>query len=270
MLDAMSGVTRFLWVRNGTVDVAGDDDEIGILMDIGALDIKERAARPGTKAIVLTEDQNTRLRKTLLVSSGFDLSTTAVLSYYGVSTLKQLRPLVQVIQASNPKAKIVVHRDRDYMTDQEVGEWEDKIRQLHIEPFPMAGVDLESHFLDAKHLATVNDKGSIADFEDLILTAQAATKEKSTRHYVNGRIQFERSRGTQARIDHGKLAVEAATAVENDLVGNSHGKTVLKRLRTEFRTRYGTELQIVRPSEHIAVGKLQTISKKVFKSQAQQ
>lgn len=265
VVDAIGSATRFLWVRNGTVDLAGDDDEIGILMDIGALDIKERATQPGTKAIVLTEDQNTRLLRILLESSGFTMNETAVLSYYGVSTMKQLRPLVQIIQASNPTAKLVVHRDRDYMTDDEVREWEQKVRQLKVEPFATEGTDIESHFLNARHLAAVNDKGSESDFEDLIRRTRTVTKEKSTEHYVNGRLAIERSRGTHAKIDHGKLAVEAGKAVENNPIANSHGKTVLKKLRTEFRATYGTELQITRPSEHVDVGDLRTISDKAFK-----
>jgi ABC-type multidrug transport system ATPase subunit len=113
VVDAIGGTARFLWVRNGTVDHAGEDDEIGILMDIGALDIKERVAQPGTKAIVLTEDENTRFLRALLESSGFILNETAILSYFGVSTEKQLRPLVQVIRNINSAARIVVHRDRD-------------------------------------------------------------------------------------------------------------------------------------------------------------
>ena len=43
IVDAIGPSSGFLWVRNGSVDVAGADDEIGVLLDIGALDVKERA-----------------------------------------------------------------------------------------------------------------------------------------------------------------------------------------------------------------------------------
>lgn len=78
VVDAISSVARFLWVRNGTVDPADEDDEIGILMDIGALDVKEKITQPGTRAIVLTEDENVRPLKALLKSSGFVLDETAI------------------------------------------------------------------------------------------------------------------------------------------------------------------------------------------------
>lgn len=89
VVDVISGTARFLWVRNGTIDLAGADDEIGILMDIGALDIKERVTQPGTKAVVLTEDENVHPLETLLKSSGFVSDETIVLPYYGVSTIKR-------------------------------------------------------------------------------------------------------------------------------------------------------------------------------------
>lgn len=269
VVDAIGGSARFLWVRNGTVDPAGEDDEIGILMDIGALDIKERVTQPGTRAIVLTEDENIRPLEALLESSGFVLDETAVLPYFGVSTVKQLRPLVQVIQNNNPAAKIVVHRDRDYMTDDEGREWEEKMRRLGVEPFLTTGVDLESHFLDGRHLDAVNGKGSELDFKDLLQSARVSTRDKSIAKYVNGRIEVERAKSMHSRIDHGKLAVEAAKAVGDDLIGKSHGKTVLKQLRTEFRVKYGIELQVTLPSEYIAVRELRTIANKTFKRQEQ-
>lgn len=265
VVDVIGGTARFLWVRNGTVDPAGEEDEISILMDIGALDVKERVTQPGTKAIVLTEDENVRPLENVLTSSGFALNETVILPYYGVSTIKQLRPLLQVIRNNNAIAKIMVHRDRDYMNDVEGEDWENKVRELGVEPFLTTGVDLESYFLNAVHLDAVNSNGSRSEFEGLLQSSRLSAKDKSVAHYVNGRIEVKRAKGEHASIDHGKLAVEANKAVTEDPVGNSHGKTVLKHLRSEFRAKYGSELQAVQPSEHIAVHTLQTIANKTFK-----
>jgi hypothetical protein len=151
------------------------------------------------------------------------------------------------------------------MTEEEGREWEEKMRRLGVEPFLTADVDLESHFLDISHLDAVNDERSESDFENLIQSARALARDESVAKYVNGRIVVERAKGTHASIDHGKLAVEAAKAVEDDPIGKSHGKTVLKRLRAEFRALYGTELQVTLPSEHIAARELQTIANKTFR-----
>jgi hypothetical protein len=141
-----------LWVRNGTVDTAGPDDDVGILLDIGALDVKERASNPNTRAVVLTEDEITRGLECLLIAAGFDLKQSAILPYYGVTGIKQLRPLVNMIRVSNPSAKIVLHRDRDYLSDTEVEAWSKEVRALMVEPFVTDGVDVEAALLDPAHL----------------------------------------------------------------------------------------------------------------------
>src|SRR5260370_14090501 len=109
IVDAIGGFTKFLWVRKGCVEVVDADDEIGILLDIGALDVKERVAQPGTKAIVLTEDERIRPLETLLASSGFAMKDTVILPYFGITSIKQLRPLVRVIAKANPGARIILH-----------------------------------------------------------------------------------------------------------------------------------------------------------------
>ena len=158
----------FLWVRHGIVDVAGPDDEIGILLDIGALDIKERAGQGGIDAVVLTEDEITRPLETVLASSGFDLSLTFVLPYYGITAIKQLRPLVKVIQSINSKAKILIHRDRDFLIDEEVDFWKKDIRNLNIQPFVTTGRDIESCFISSMYLAEVNPNVNENDFQYIV------------------------------------------------------------------------------------------------------
>jgi len=144
VVDALGSAASFLWVRNGTVDVAGADDEIGILLDIGALDVKERAGQPSTTTVVLTEDDLTRSLELIVESSGFDLARTAVLSYYGVTGISQLKPLVKIIQSTNTKAKLVLHRDRDCLTEDEVELWKKHVRALGVEPFLTQGRDIEA------------------------------------------------------------------------------------------------------------------------------
>jgi hypothetical protein len=139
-----------------------------------------------------------------------------------------------------------------------------------VEPFITTGVDVENHFLDAKHLAAVNPGTSETDFQRLIRDARDNTKDSSIQHFVNGRIDIERSKGTHASIDHGKLAVETARAVETDPAGKSHGKTVLKRLRSDFQKESRSTLQDFVVSKYISVEALKTIAKKVFRGKGKQ
>jgi hypothetical protein len=264
VIDAIGASSGFFWVRDGTVDVSGPDDEIGILLDIGALDIKERATQPNTDVIVLTEDEITQPLQSILIACGFDQSRMAVLSYFGVTGLKQLRPLVSLIRATNSKAKIIVHRDRDFMLDQQAEEWSKDIRALHVEPFVTAGRDVESYFLNPEHLAALNPSAKLSDFEGLIESVISANTDKLTEDFVNGRIDIARKNGKAGSINHGALSVEAARAVKENPMRYA-GKQVLRCLRAEYQKIYRATLTTVSPTEYIKDPSLCAVAKKTAK-----
>ena len=188
--DALSGQATFLWVHNGIVEKMEQDHDLAILLDIGALDVKEMLSQSHAKCIVLTEDALKRGLEVLLSASGIPMDDTLTLAYYGCTSPHNLRPLLELIRASNPQAKIVVHRDRDYLTDKEGTEWETEIRNMEAEPFLTLGVDIESHFLRADHLAELNEKTE-AEMDQLLRCATEACRELSIEKYVNGRTDIE-------------------------------------------------------------------------------
>lgn len=267
VIDAIGASSGYLWVREGNVDVAQPEDEIGVLLEIGALDIKERAGQPGTKAIVLTEDEITGPLESLLQSSGFDMSKTAVLPYFGVTGIKQLSPLVKVISSTNPKAKIILHRDRDFLTDEEGEHWKTEVRNLNVEPFLTQGRDIESHFINAKYLSSLNTNLTEAEFEQLIEDVVESMKPNTVADYVNSRIDLARKDKKQGKIDAGKLAVEAPKKIEED-ARRFCGKPVLKAIRQAYQSQQKTNLASLAPSEIAMDPTLHAFAKKIFKTGA--
>ncbi len=265
VVDALTGACTFLWVRQGAVDVADRDDEIGILLDIGALDIKERVGQTSNTAIVLTEDELTRPLETILSSSGFDLSKTVILPYYGATGIKQLRPLVKMIRGTNPAAKIVLHRDRDFLTDLEAEDWRKDVRALGVEPFTTAGRDAESSFLNAKYLAETNPNTSEEEFQNLLDKVLEDQKDGLVRDYVNGRTEIARRAGKIGNLNLGSLAVEAGKAVEASAAKYA-GKSVLRGLRAQFQESYAANLNTGKPSKLLLDGTLAGIALKLPKS----
>lgn len=263
VVDAVSSTANFLWVRNGTVGLATADDEVGILLDIGALDIKERASKPGTKALVLTEDENVRPISVLLASAGFDLSQTSILPYYGCSNPTNLRPLVNNIRITNPSAKILVHRDRDYLSQEQAEIWETQIRKQKVEPFLTRGVDIESEFLDPNHLSELNEP-NVLDFVALISEARKDVHVICVKKAVNGTLDILRKTGDAAKTDMGDLATQTPKDLASDPERFYHGKTVLKRLKVLFKEKHGKELVIYKQTESISMEGLRTVAKKAF------
>lgn len=265
IVDALSQNAKFLWVRNGEVEPSSVDDEIGILMDIGALDIKERLASINAEIVILTEDEKTKYLSTLFDANGFDITKCSFLPYYGCTSIKNLRPLLNIIKKSNKKARIVVHRDRDYMLDEEVGEWEVSIRSLSVDPFTTSGVDAESHFINAEHLAKLNPKATITDFNSIIAEVRTEIENQQIKNYVNGRIDVLRKANKHTNIDHGQLAVEATTTVKHDPIRWFHGKETLKAIRKKYQELHQDNLITLKPTEFIKSSELDAIRKKTKK-----
>lgn len=262
VVDALSGQATFLWVRNGTVEKIEKAHDLAVLLDIGALDVKEMVSQSAAKCIVLTEDSIKRGLEVLLESSEFPMDQSLVLAYYGCTAPHNLRPLLELIRGSNPSAKIVVHQDRDYLTDQEANDWETKIRSMGAEPFLTTGVDVESHFLNAEHLASVNSL-DVERVSKLVDSATDIMRDFSIEKYVNGRTDIEKKNGTFGRLNVGLLATEAPKRFDSDPVRYRHSKAVLREARRQFQDETGKNLRVTEPSSALRVEGLASIAKKL-------
>jgi ABC-type multidrug transport system ATPase subunit len=263
VVDALSGTAHLLWVRDGAVEVATTDDEIGILMDIGALDVKERIQNPNTRVVVLTEDEIPNPLSVVLQSSGFDLGKTSILPSYGLAAMRQLRPLINLIKKTNSRAKVIVHRDRDFLTDEEVEQWKVEVRKLGAEPYVTTGRDVEAAFLSVAHLRQLNPELNAKDFEGLITKVGEGLYLVTQADYVNGRIDILRKKGQQ--VNAGAISAEATKA----LAENSrkyYGKTVLRAIRNEFQNEHSKNLIVYERSESLKDDSLMAIAQKVFRS----
>jgi hypothetical protein len=264
VVDALSGQAGFLWVRNGTVETIEQDHDLAVLLDIGALDVKEMLSKSQARAIVLTEDALKRNLEVLLETSGFPMDDTLVLAYYGCTSPHNLRPLLELIRTSNPSAKIVVHRDRDYLTTGESEAWMTKMREMGAEPFLTDGVDVESHYLKAEHLAQLNGE-SKEELEALIDDATKECTAVSIEKYVNGRTDVEKKNGTFGKLNLGQLAAAAPGIINDDSTRYRHSKTVLRSLRQKYRAAYEKNIKVVDGSEHVASKTLADIAAKLPK-----
>lgn len=256
VVDALSGQVRFLWARNATVEAASEEHDLAILLDIGALDVKELVGQTHVTCIVLTEDSLKRPLESLVEGSGFDMRATVILPYHGCTSVHNLRALLGVVRATNGTAKVIVHRDRDYLTDAEAAEWETAMRGLQVEPFLTVGVDIESHHLNAQHLSALNPGTSVEQVNALINQATSETRTESIRKYVNGRVDLEKKRGTFGSLDVGRLAAEAPGFYDSSPDRFRHSKTVMKKVRDLYRVQNGKNMVSVGVSEALGAPEL--------------
>ncbi|WFU02734.1 AAA family ATPase [Rhizobium sp. CB3171] len=245
VLDAMYNDARLLWVQEGEVRVVAPEDQVDLLMELGALDIKEKLKSGHFDYVVLTEDKNSSYFDILLRNSGFDGGKTALLPYNGVTSVHLLKPLIRQVKDISD-AVVIVHRDRDYLFPDEIEVWKKEIRAIGAEPFLTFGIDIEAYFCSddyingfAKNVAGFN----LAAFREKLAEGEI---DDATTSYVNGRIDFERKAGTIGKLDHGKLSVAASKAVAADVLALMKGKRKLSKVRKLFTELYNVRYEIDR------------------------
>lgn len=221
------------WMSDGELRGA-DFTLLSGLLELGALDAGDRLRAGQTRCVIITEDTNLDALKTLLVSSGFDLDACAIWSYGSSSKLESAMLLARFIFDVASDTRVIVHRDRDYMTVEEVEGYRSSLEGIGVVPFVTEGTDIESHYVDSGHLKSVYPSLSVDDLDAAINQATADTEEYSLRIMISTLSEDAsraRSRGKIDNVDHGKIALQAMDDYRDDPKRFRHGKKVMRRLR---------------------------------------
>jgi hypothetical protein len=235
IVDALSETANFIWVQSGNATPATRADQLDILLDLGALDLKERIGTGEYDVIVLTEDEISKPLSTVLAASGFSLERVLILPYRGVTSVHNVRTMVDHTRRFS-SAKLLVHRDRDFLKLDEVEVWKTQIRELQCEPFVTEGVDIESHLIRADYLAVANPELNELEFAELIQDVIQSVKEAAYEHALNGRLDIDYKNGNR-NINVGALAREMRQEVDGDPLHQIAGKRLLRGLRERFKAK---------------------------------
>ena len=159
IISAMEGDAKYIWMKNG--EICKEKIELtyyNLLFDLGALDTFDDVIRGKYRNIVLTEDSDITYMQTLLKANNIDLNTTLIYPY---KTCEQLESAILVgdfIKKAAPNCNVIIHRDRDFMTDDEVNVIKDKITAESLIPWITRYSDIEAYFTTEKHLSIITGK----------------------------------------------------------------------------------------------------------------
>jgi hypothetical protein len=192
MLDEASNVARFLWMQNGSlykeISEAENPDFIQLLLDLGALDKSDFLKNPNIKWVICTEDAKVdkeEMLKCVLESSGFDLNECIILPYSGCSKIENAILLHSFLQQSIPTAKMIIHRDRDYLKNEQIQEINEKLHSKDILLWVTPGTDIESLFVNTQHIHYLCSQFNEGEINTIVESAKNETKEKSIAKFVN-------------------------------------------------------------------------------------
>ncbi|ELM3823624.1 TPA: AAA family ATPase [Pseudomonas aeruginosa] len=275
MYDPDAAVT---WMSEGA-KVPVDDAQrpaIPILMTLGALSAGADAFDPARSVILMTEDKLPRPVTVLAKANGAP-DNLAVLSYNGCGNLPAARLLANMITDMRPDARIILHRDRDFRTDQEMqfelltaaSERQRNGVPRVTEVFTPLN-DVEHSFAQAEHLKEVFNElapelidAAIVDVtafkrDEFVNAARVAREQVSSSLYDVPRKRkkpewAESGMPDKAPPVHAFVPANGLTPVSFQ---HSHGKMLMDGLRPKIHHHVGgasqaSDSRIYTPTEHL-------------------
>ena len=175
------------------------------------------------KCCVITEDEIDTNLKVLLKANHFNLNQTEFFSYDGKDQIKGAIILGRYLLKKRPHVTVLVHRDRDYLSDEEIEKLHVSFASAKINLFVTKGVDVESHFLSVEHLSSIEKELDKADIEAFLESATNETEKKSVDRLIDHTLQKKRPENNgYARLMH-----EIQESYKLDKIRYRYGKKVL-------------------------------------------
>ena len=142
---AASLVSKLVWMRDGTVQT-DDDEAIRRLLGWGGLD---------KSVLFFVEDEDDKPIRTILRQWPTLSAQISVCRCFGIDNLPRDKFLEGLLVDGELKVKAAIHRDGDFMTEEEAEKWRESFSTDGVYPWVTAGSDLEGYFCSAKYLAAL-------------------------------------------------------------------------------------------------------------------
>lgn len=259
LVDALYGDANLIWLRDGQLAEQGVElSRLSLLMDLGALDTFDKLGNGEIDFVVLSEDTHHSMLKTVLASSGFAADRTLVFSYKTSSSLYSAYLLVDFIRQIAPNSRVIIHRDRDFMTDAEVQFVSAKIALQGAQPFITRWCDIEAYYCQASHVATPmnQNEGEVADWiSELIQEDQISTTHTFTTKRAEIRQLFYRQ-GQILGDPPATLTLLGGAPFAADKVV---GKYLLKKIRARMHSKFGQIVDLTSPTASLDVPEVRSL-----------
>jgi energy-coupling factor transporter ATP-binding protein EcfA2 len=142
---AASPSAKLVWMNDGEVKT-DDDDAIRRLLGWGGLD---------KDILFFVEDEDDKPIRTIL-RQWPDLSRRiSVCRCFGVENLPKDKLLQGLLVDGNLNLHAIIHRDRDFMTDEEVEKWKQRYKTEGTFPWICSFGDVENYFCQSDYLAAL-------------------------------------------------------------------------------------------------------------------
>ena len=257
VLDQLRGRGKRVWMKQGQAQ--SNTEHLDLLVDLGALDSAEGLLARGIKYVFLTEDEKKNYLKALILSYGVPETHFQIWSYKGSSKLDAAEALGGFIREVSNTTKVIVHRDSDYLLEEDVTRLRQQYARAALTLFVTPGVDVEGLFCRKEHLKTVNPGDEL--LVDAAYTAAIAScSDEMKAKAKEGAKQVENYRFRNGLATRGEAEC-AAWLAGLDLTSERwmHGKIFLSAIRKAFQDQNGRNLKTAPASAHLKFPELTAI-----------
>ncbi|MFK0666327.1 ATP-dependent nuclease [Aeromonas salmonicida] len=264
--DALKADSKVHWINNCCLVDDTADIERSILLEIGALDKGDLLRNGEVPCIILSEDTDTRYIELLAEASGFKPDEFQTWSYHGCSNIHIALALNSFITEHAPGTHVIVHRDRDYMSDIEINNYKRDLEQVGIKVFVTQGNDTESHLINERHISHIYPQINEVRAQELIDECLLAQRDKIIEKYINtiyNRKLLESYKGG-AKPNAGAISLECTRNYDANRREYMHGKTIESILKGRLQTEIGQNIDLCKMSEHIANDSLRDFSAAIW------
>ena len=239
LINARPKNTKLVWMRDGKSETYENPDLIPLLMHLGCLD---SISSSKDEIILLTEDENSSLLQTAVNELTSEKCGIKVIPVNGVGNLGVADLFTRLKKEMSRDKRIVIHRDRDFLVDEEIEGWlSDKFPGGVERPevFVTRYCDIESYFCSLDYITQLyrDDFPDIATQYNVILkdyesVAREKFKKKRKENNKSGYLS-EGGSPTNDSLWPASDPVSLSTVV---------GKLFLKRLKDQLQKR-GVDIQ---------------------------
>ncbi len=258
LVDALYGEAHFIWLKKGHLEQQGSDiPRLSLLMDIGALDSFDKIKEGIIDYVILSEDKSFKPLNNLLRAAPLVPGRYLCYSYKTSSALQGAYLLVNFIREIAPNTQVVIHRDRDFMTDEEVGRVRDQITAQGAIPFVTSGSDIESYFCTPGHLSERIGRPEAEInvwISDLINQNQVEIQHAFTRKRDELKYLLYKNQHPVEPPDTLALLGQAPFASDKVV-----GKFLLKKLRGSMQERFGINVELIDHSARLQINDLRQV-----------
>jgi len=227
--------------------------------------------KDNTKVIVFTEDESNGLLmiKTYLRLHGFDDQFTEYHSYYGKDNFHSAIVSADIMCKKRPNIQYCIfHRDMDvdgeYFKSQTEPRLTKQGRRNYVLLMPQ-GYDLESDFINAKHINKLYNSLPIDKIEELINQSTEAVKKESLAKLRETYMTVKTLQNLKAGISvkdfkWQDIINEVDKMYDNNPSRYRYGKTVLGVLKSKIQKEIGSNIDLLVGTEFIIKSNLKMIA----------